>query len=103
MLQSSRLKPSAPATELLENSAPRLDPAKFAHVRMRAEAPVARLMLQRPEHNLLNEPMLRELADGAGAAFRAGRREGDRAGGRRESFLRRALTSASTRPSAPFS
>ncbi len=64
MLQSSRLKPSAPATELLENSAPRLDPAKFAHVRMRAEAPVARLTLQRPEHNLLNEPMLRELATG---------------------------------------
>jgi cyclohexa-1,5-dienecarbonyl-CoA hydratase len=28
------------------------------------ESPVARLTLQRPEHNLLNEPMLRELATG---------------------------------------
>jgi cyclohexa-1,5-dienecarbonyl-CoA hydratase len=64
MLQSSRLKPSAPATELLESSAPKLDPAKFAHIRMRAEAPVARLVLQRPEHNLLNEAMLRELGAG---------------------------------------
>jgi cyclohexa-1,5-dienecarbonyl-CoA hydratase len=64
MLNSSRLKPSSPATELLEAAAPRLDPAKFAHVRMRAESPVARLTLQRPEHNLLNESMLRELSTG---------------------------------------
>ena len=64
MLQSSRLKPPAPATELLESSAPKLDPANFAHIRVRAEAPAARLTLRRPEHNLLNEPMLRELAAG---------------------------------------
>lgn len=64
MLNSSRLKSSAPATELLEAAAPKLDPAKFAHVRLRAEAPVARLVLQRPEHNLLNESLLRELATG---------------------------------------
>jgi cyclohexa-1,5-dienecarbonyl-CoA hydratase len=64
MVNNSRFKTAAPATELLETAAPRLDPAKFAHVRMRAEASVARLTLQRPEHNLLNESMLRELAAG---------------------------------------
>jgi cyclohexa-1,5-dienecarbonyl-CoA hydratase len=48
----------------LEQAASRLDPAKFAHVRMHATAPVARLVLQRPEHNLLNEPLLRELSTG---------------------------------------
>jgi cyclohexa-1,5-dienecarbonyl-CoA hydratase len=64
MLNNSRFKTAAPATELMEASAPRLDPAKFVHVRMKAEAPVARLTLQRPEHNLLNEAMLRELAAG---------------------------------------
>jgi cyclohexa-1,5-dienecarbonyl-CoA hydratase len=66
MLNNSRFKTTASsgATELLEASAPRLDPAKFVHVRMKAEAPVARLTLQRPEHNLLNEAMLRELSTG---------------------------------------
>ena len=57
-------KSSASSTGLLETSGPKLDPAKFVHVGLRAEAPVARLTLQRPEHNLLNEPMLRELAAG---------------------------------------
>jgi cyclohexa-1,5-dienecarbonyl-CoA hydratase len=64
MLRASRLKAPGPATELLETAVRRLDPAKFAFVRLRAEAPVARLVLQRPEHNLLNEPLLRELCAG---------------------------------------
>jgi cyclohexa-1,5-dienecarbonyl-CoA hydratase len=51
-----------PKTPLLEQAAPKADPAKFAHVRVRAEGAVARITLARPEHNLLNEPMLRELA-----------------------------------------
>jgi cyclohexa-1,5-dienecarbonyl-CoA hydratase len=59
-----RSKSSASSTGLMEASRPKLDPAKFVHVGLRAEAPVARLTLQRPEHNLLNEPMLRELAAG---------------------------------------
>jgi cyclohexa-1,5-dienecarbonyl-CoA hydratase len=42
------------------------DPDKFQFVRYRIEGPVARLTLHRPEHNLLNESMLRELADGIG-------------------------------------
>lgn len=61
---NARTKSSAVATGLLETVGPKLDPEKFVHVRLRAEAPVARLTLQRPEHNLLNEPMLRELAAG---------------------------------------
>jgi cyclohexa-1,5-dienecarbonyl-CoA hydratase len=44
----------------------RRSPDKFEFVRYRVEGPVARLTLNRPEHNLLNESMLRELADGIG-------------------------------------
>ncbi len=39
-------------------------PDAFRFARYRVDAPVARLTLDRPEHNLLNEPMLRELATG---------------------------------------
>src|SRR5579863_1938166 len=38
----------------------------FEFIRYRIDGPVARLTLHRPEHNLLNEQMLRELADGIG-------------------------------------
>lgn len=41
-------------------------PGTFEFIRYHADGPVARLTLQRPEHNLLNEQMLRELADGIG-------------------------------------
>jgi cyclohexa-1,5-dienecarbonyl-CoA hydratase len=37
-------------------------PEEFQYVRFRTEGPVARMTLDRPEHNLLNEPLLRELA-----------------------------------------
>ena len=40
--------------------------ADFEFIRFKAEGPVARFTLHRPEHNLLNEQMLRELADGIG-------------------------------------
>ena len=39
-------------------------PDQFEYVKMRIEGSVARMTLNRPEHNLLNEAMLRELADG---------------------------------------
>jgi len=39
-------------------------PEEFEFVKCRADGPVARLTLHRPEHNLLNEAMLRELAGG---------------------------------------
>lgn len=39
-------------------------PAEFEFIRSRAEGAVVRLTLHRPEHNLLNEAMLRELARG---------------------------------------
>jgi cyclohexa-1,5-dienecarbonyl-CoA hydratase len=45
-------------------AAPRRRPEKFQFIRYRVEGPVARLTLHHPEHNLLNESMLRELADG---------------------------------------
>src|SRR5580704_15063402 len=43
---------------------PRRRPENFQFIRYRVEGPVARLTLHHPEHNLLNEMMLRELADG---------------------------------------
>jgi cyclohexa-1,5-dienecarbonyl-CoA hydratase len=39
-------------------------PDDFQHVKFKIDGSVARLTLNRPEHNLLNETMLRELADG---------------------------------------
>jgi cyclohexa-1,5-dienecarbonyl-CoA hydratase len=42
----------------------RRDPSEFTFIRQRIESGVARMTLNRPDHNLLNEPMLRELADG---------------------------------------
>src|SRR6516225_3171658 len=62
MLRTPRPKATPASVGLLEAASPKVDPAAFAHVRMRIEAPVARLTLQRPEHNLLNETTLRELS-----------------------------------------
>ncbi len=42
----------------------RRKPEEFESVRYRVEGAAARMTLDRPEHNLLNEPMLRELAAG---------------------------------------
>ena len=42
----------------------RRKPEDFEFIKFRESAGVARLTLNRPEHNLLNEAMLRELADG---------------------------------------
>jgi cyclohexa-1,5-dienecarbonyl-CoA hydratase len=39
----------------------------FQYIRHRVDGPVARVTLCRPEHNLLNESVLRELADAIGA------------------------------------
>ena len=44
--------------------ASRRRPEEFNYVRYRIEGSVARMTLHRPEHNLLHEPMLRELAAG---------------------------------------
>ncbi len=37
---------------------------EFEYINVRLDGSVARMTLNRPEHNLLNEPMLRELANG---------------------------------------
>jgi len=42
----------------------RRKPEQFQFVKFRIEDGVARMTLNRPEHNLLNEAMLREIADG---------------------------------------
>jgi cyclohexa-1,5-dienecarbonyl-CoA hydratase len=46
----------------------RQSPEGFKHVKFTVEGSVARLTLNRPEHNLLNEAMLRELSDGVSVA-----------------------------------
>jgi enoyl-CoA hydratase/carnithine racemase len=46
----------------------KLKPEEFQFVRYRLEGPVARLTLDRPDHNLLNERVLAELATGIEAA-----------------------------------
>ena len=39
-------------------------PEQFQYIKLRIDGGVARMTLNRPDHNLLNEAMLRELADG---------------------------------------
>ncbi|HUE43003.1 MAG TPA: enoyl-CoA hydratase/isomerase family protein [Candidatus Sulfotelmatobacter sp.] len=50
----------------------RRDPSQFQHVKLTIDKNVARITLARPEHNLLNEEMLREVA---GAILTAGETE----------------------------
>src|SRR5450432_1854198 len=51
-------------TEEYTTKRARRAPDEFQHVKCKIDGSVARLTLNRPEHNLLNETMLRELADG---------------------------------------
>jgi cyclohexa-1,5-dienecarbonyl-CoA hydratase len=46
----------------------RRDPSEFQFVKQRFESGVAHMTLNRPDHNLLNEAMLRELSDGISLA-----------------------------------
>jgi cyclohexa-1,5-dienecarbonyl-CoA hydratase len=46
----------------------RRQPSEFEFVKFAIEGGVARITLNRPEHNLLNEVMLREISDGIAAA-----------------------------------
>src|SRR6202165_3010365 len=50
----------------------RRKPEQFQFVKYRIEDGVARMTLNRPEHNLLNEAMLREIADGINHAGERG-------------------------------
>jgi cyclohexa-1,5-dienecarbonyl-CoA hydratase len=52
------------STEQFTTGAIRRKPEEFEFVKFRIEEGVARLTLNRPDHNLLNEAMLREIADG---------------------------------------
>jgi cyclohexa-1,5-dienecarbonyl-CoA hydratase len=51
-------------TEEYTTKRARRAPDEFQYVKFKIDGSVARLTLNRPEHNLLNETMLRELADG---------------------------------------
>jgi cyclohexa-1,5-dienecarbonyl-CoA hydratase len=51
------------ATDFSTQSA-RRHPSQFESIKFRIDKNVARMTLSRPEHNLLNESMLREIADG---------------------------------------
>src|SRR5260370_12493901 len=51
-------------TEEFTSQPQRRKPEQFEHVKFRIDAGVARITLSRPEHNLLNEAMLREIAGG---------------------------------------
>jgi cyclohexa-1,5-dienecarbonyl-CoA hydratase len=46
------------------STAAKRTPEEFKFVKLRCDGGVARMTLNRPEHNLLNEAMLREMADG---------------------------------------
>jgi len=58
----------AVSTEQFTTGAIRRKPEDFEFVKFRVENGVACLTLNRPDHNLLNEAMLREVADGIGFA-----------------------------------
>jgi len=62
-LMGRTLVEPAGAGELTARPA-RRKPEQFEFVKMRVDNSVARMTLDRPEHNLLNEAMLREVADG---------------------------------------
>ncbi len=53
-------------TEEFVTRSERKSPEQFQHVKLRVEGSAARMTLSRPQHNLLNEAMLREIADGVG-------------------------------------
>ncbi len=55
-------------TENFASGPERRKPESFQHIQFRVAEGVARMTLNRPEHNLLNEGMLRELADGIAVA-----------------------------------
>src|SRR5256885_9921482 len=52
------------STQGFTSQAERHKPEEFKYVKFRIEAGVAKMTLNRPEHNLLNEAMLREIAGG---------------------------------------
>jgi len=66
--------PRNPANSVEVRTEPkRREPTDFQYIKLSVQGSVARMTLNRPEHNLLNEPMLRELVDGI--AYIADQRE----------------------------
>ncbi|HZC65390.1 MAG TPA: enoyl-CoA hydratase/isomerase family protein [Candidatus Dormibacteraeota bacterium] len=56
------------ATTEFASQSPRRKPEEFEFVKFSIDNAVARITLNRPEHNLLNEVMLREISDGITSA-----------------------------------
>jgi cyclohexa-1,5-dienecarbonyl-CoA hydratase len=56
--------PGRPSAVEVRTEPRRRQPVEFELIKYRIEGSVVRITLNRPEHNLLNETMLRELADG---------------------------------------
>ena len=68
------MPPRNPANSVEVRTEPkRREPTDFQYIKLSVQGSVARMTLNRPEHNLLNEPMLRELVDGI--AYIADQRE----------------------------
>lgn len=53
-----------PVIDVAIAAVPRIKREDFRYINYTTDGPLARLTLNHPEHNLLNEPMLRELASG---------------------------------------
>jgi cyclohexa-1,5-dienecarbonyl-CoA hydratase len=63
VLEGEFTVPGRPTVEV-KTEPRRRNPEEFQFINHRIESGVARMTLNRPEHNLLNENMLREIADG---------------------------------------
>ena len=75
---------------------------EFEFLRLAIDGQTARITLNRPEHNLLNEQMLRELAACIQMVVRNRRGEADRSGRLGKGVFCAASTSESTQASGRF-
>jgi len=64
VLEGETPLPGRPSAVEVRTEPRRRQPVEFELINYRIEGSVVRITLNRPEHNLLNESMLRELADG---------------------------------------
>jgi cyclohexa-1,5-dienecarbonyl-CoA hydratase len=64
VLEGETPVPGRPSSVEVRTEPKRRQPVEFELISYRIEGSVVRITLNRPEHNLLNESMLRELADG---------------------------------------
>jgi cyclohexa-1,5-dienecarbonyl-CoA hydratase len=63
-MERATSKSGRPAIDVAISRVPRVQKEDFQSIRYVSDGPLARITMNRPEHNLLNEPMLRELTSG---------------------------------------